>query len=286
MIRTSLTYHVPTTIEEACRIVRSADGAVILGGGTIAVPQMVRGERVATDAVHLRALGLNDITVSDGTLEVGAMATYTDLIRSAAAAKYADLLVTVATGITGGAQIRNLGTVGGSACYANPSSDIPATLVALDARLRVHGRGTARAVPAAEFYRDAYRTALGPHEILTGILVPAGDCWAGYYKLKLSESSWPIATAAAVVRRDGDAWRGRLVLGGVRATPVLVDLTPLLGSGGGISPEHVETARHLVEEQLDAPWDDELAPAEYRRDVAPTVAARAITALNERLTSR
>jgi carbon-monoxide dehydrogenase medium subunit len=286
MIRTNLSYHVPTTIEEACQIVRSADSAVVLGGGTMAVPQMVRGERVATDAVHLRALDLNGITLSDGTLEVGAMATYTDVIRSEAAVKYADLLVTVATGITGGAQIRNLGTVGGSACYANPSSDIPATLVALDARLRVHGCGAERDLLAAEFYRDAFRTGLRPDEILTTILVPAGECWAGYYKLKLSESSWPIATAAAVVRRDGDAWRGKLALGGVRATPVVIDLTPLLGSGGGISPEHVERARHLVEEQLDAPWDDELAPAEYRRDVAPTVAARAITALNERLASR
>jgi carbon-monoxide dehydrogenase medium subunit len=286
MIQTALRYHAPRSFDETCAVLAAAQRPVILGGGTMTVPGLGRGERAATDVVHLRGLGLDQIAVVDGGLEVGAMTTYTDLLSSEIARRHADLLVTVASKITGGAQIRNLGTVGGSACYANPSSDIPATLVALDAVMVLRSAQGVRRIAASEFYVDAFRTVVGSEEFLTSVVLPIDESSAGYYKLKLSESSWPIATAAAVVWRNGDAWQGRLALGGVRSTPVRIDVTSLLDEVGRIPAEQYDTVRRLVEEELDAPWDDELAPAEYRRAVAPTVAERAVTALNERLARR
>lgn len=286
MIRTHLRYHAPRSVEETCALLAAADRAVILGGGTMTVPQLGRGERAAADVVHLRSIGLGEMAVADDGFRIGAMATYTDLLSSEVARRHADLLVTVASGITGGAQIRNLGTVGGSACYANPSSDIPAALVALGAEVLLRSTSGTRRIPAGLFYLDAFHTALRPDEFLTGVAVPISEASAaGYYKLKLSESSWPIATAAAVVRHTGGAWQGRLALGGVRATPVLIDLTPLLDGAGRIPEAQQETVRELVDDELETPWDDELAPADYRRAVAPTVADRAVTALNERLAS-
>jgi CO/xanthine dehydrogenase FAD-binding subunit len=176
----------------------------------------------------------------------------------------------MADGITGGAQIRNQGTIGGSACFANPSSDVPACLVALGARLRLHGRDGSRTVDAADFFVDAFRTALRPGELLADIVfaVPSGAY--GYSKLKLNESSWPIATAVAAREPGGaGAW---VTLGAVHRRPLRLDVTSLNGADAHQAAGGLD---ELTRSALEDPWSDVLAPGEYRRDVAGTVARRA-----------
>lgn len=274
MIRTRLTYHSPSQIEEACALLgEHGDDATVLGGGTMLVPIMVRGERSASHVVDLRRLGLTQITPRDGEVEIGAKATYADVLSSTALRDRAPLLPMAAAGITGGAQIRNVGTIGGSASYANPSSDVPACLVALGARMRVHGPSGAREVSAEQFFVDAFRSDLGRGEILTAIVIPEVAGSAGYYKLKLCESSWPIATAAAIV--DNGRKAASVTLGGVCRTPLRIGIGSLLDGEGRV---HVtdQDLDDLVREQLDELWEDELAPASYRRDVAAVVARRAL----------
>src|SRR5438034_798571 len=122
----------------------------------------------------------------------------------------------MAIGITGGGQIQNRGTVGGSACYAFPSSDVPAALVALGATLRLASAGGRREAAAADFFTGAFGADVRPGEVLAEIRIPAPPAGArqGYYKFKLCESSWPIATAACVLGGDGAS---TLALGGVSA---------------------------------------------------------------------
>ena len=279
MIRTRLTYHSPSQIEEACALLdEHGDDATVLGGGTMLLPMMVRGERSAGHIVDLRRLGLTQITPRDGEVEVGARITYTDILSSAVLRDRAPLLPIAAAGITGGAQIRNVGTIGGSASYANPSSDVPACLVGLGARMRVHGPSGAREVAAEQFFVDAFRCDLGRGEILTAIVIPDIVGRVGYYKLKLCESSWPIATAAAIGGNERQV--ASVTLGGVRRTPLRIELGPLLDSEGRvrISGQDLDG---FVREQLVEPWEDELAPGDYRRNVAGVVARRALEQLEE-----
>lgn len=236
-----------------------ADGdAVVVGGGTMVVPEMTHGRVRPTAVVDLAKAGLAGITRVRGGWVVGAMTTYTELERSAV-----PLLATVARGITGGPQIRNQGTVGGSASYANPSSDVPAALVALDARMHLARHGGERAMTAEDFFLGAFRTVREPDEVLTGITVPDTDAALGYLKFKLVEGSWPIVTAATLAGPTTI----RVVLGGAAAVPVALELD---------RTSWREQLRSEVDRLLAEPWDDVLASGHYRARIAPVIAARSV----------
>lgn len=285
MIRTALRFHAPDSVGEACRILAGAgDQGAVVGGGTMLVPKLVRGEATVTHAVHVRRLGLATVERMGAGARIGAAVSYNDLL-ALPAGTVPTLLTTMAGGITGGAQIRNQGTLGGSASYANPSSDVPACLVALDATLQVAGVDGGRQVRAADFFVGAFRSALRPGEVLTSIDVPDVAVRSGYWKLKLSESSWPIATAAAVATRQADGgWRYRVALGAVSATPVVIDVSGLVDGSGRLDmdgPAVEQLVRAAVDDALIEPWADELAPATYRSQVAAPVARRALTMLQK-----
>ncbi|OLT06584.1 hypothetical protein BJF90_16065 [Pseudonocardia sp. CNS-004] len=277
MIRTDLRYHRPGTPREAGALLAGHAGdAVVLGGGTVLLPMMGRAEITARHVVDLRGLGLDAITEHAGHVEIGAMATYRHLYTSPVLARRVPLLSRMAVGITGGEQIRNLGTIGGSACFANPSSEVPAVLVALGATLRLHGPAGYRDVAAAGFFGGAFATDLADGEFLASLLVPHQQGRTGYHKLKLCEGSWPIVTAVATAdpERDGAA----VTVGAAQAVPARIELTALLSGDGGLDLGSVDA---LVRRQIDDPWSDVLADGTYRREVAGAVVRRAVTDLFE-----
>lgn len=259
-------YSRPSDVDGVTAALAGGD-TVVVGGGTMVVPDMTHGRTRPAAVVDLARAGLAGITRGDGVWVVGAMTTYADLERSVV-----PLLATVARGITGGPQIRNRGTAGGSASYANPSSDVPAALVALAARLRLARVGGVREVPAADFFLGAFRTAREPDEVLTAVTVPDPGGAVGYVKFKLAEGSWPIVTAATVA---GPVLR--VVLGGAAAVPVALTLDrPAGGTDDPAWRDHVRTevGRGLAE--AGGPWDDVLAPGDYRARIAPVIAARSV----------
>jgi carbon-monoxide dehydrogenase medium subunit len=280
VITSALRYSAPTSTIDACQLLAAAGpGGAVAGGGTIIVPALVRRERQVTELVYLHRAGLGHTVDEGSNLLIGATATYNDILASTLVATQVPMLTTLADGITGGVQLRNQGTLAGSACYANPSSDAPAALVALGAQVRICEPQGAREVAAEDFFVAAYRTVLGPAELVTGLAVPTGPSRSGYVKLKLSEGSWPIATAAAVSRPGADGWRCRLVLGGVRATPLEVGVDDLVDAEGTVPEQALAEVVRRVDTALDEPWADELAPPGYRRQVAGPVAARALRRL-------
>jgi carbon-monoxide dehydrogenase medium subunit len=267
VIRSRLSYHAPASLSEASELLASGDAAV-LAGGTWLVPLMTRGERSPGRVLDLRGLGLPGIAEDGGGVRIGAMTTYSDLVASGVVRRRLPLLWTAAAGITGGAQIRNLGTIGGSACFATPASDMPACLVALGAVLHVHGASGEREIPAPAFFLDAFRTALAGDELLTALTIPAQGGPSGYCKFKLCEGSWPVVTAAAVGGRE----RPSVTVGGAQRVPLRIDV-----EGG----EPADVAA-LVAERLADPWEDELAPARYRQSIAPVIARRALEQMLDR----
>jgi carbon-monoxide dehydrogenase medium subunit len=121
------------------------------------------------------------------------------------------------------------------------------------------------------------RTALAHDEVITALEIPVAPAGqrAGYHKLKRGSSSWPIATAAVLVTLDGDGTctEATLVMGGVAATPLVVDVAAeLVGHAPDAQRIAAAAARAVVAE----PWDDVLAPGDYRAAVAAPVARRAL----------
>ena len=106
----------------------------------------------------------------DGTLTIGAMTTYTELMRSAEA-KARPILGEVCATIAD-VQVRNRGTIGGNVCSNDPTNHLPPLMVAVGATMTVVGAGGEREVPAEEFFLGVYMTAVGPGELLTKISIP------------------------------------------------------------------------------------------------------------------
>jgi CO/xanthine dehydrogenase FAD-binding subunit len=280
-----LRHHAPTEVAEAVALLDThAERAAVLGGGTMLVPSLTRGERDLDHVIDLRRLGVDAATVTADGVHIGAMVTYAHLLARSAFPGTAQLLQRVAGGITGGPQIRCQGTICGSAAYANPSSEVPAVLVALDAMMHLHGPGGARITPAAVFFLDAYTVDLRRGELLTGVTVAAQAARLGYYKLKLAEGSWPIATAAAVLppfdAGSGGGYSGAVVtLGAISTRPIQLELAPLLDDDGRLPSD--ADVDDWVAAQIGEPWDDELAPSDYRRMVAGVVLRRALHRTHE-----
>lgn len=276
MIRTDLAYHAPQHALEACSLLAEhGDDAAVLGGGTMLLPSMGRAERTHQHVVDLRRLGISGVTTTTEFTVIGAMTTYSTVLDSELDG-VAALVQLASSGITGGRQIRNQGTVGGSASYASPASDMPGVLVAAEAQFVLEGSTGTREVSAGSFYTDAFVTTRRPDEYLSVIRLARRPVRVGYYKLKLSESSWPIATGSAVVElKDGQVVSATVTLGGVCATPFTVDVAGLLDESGVLSGRDGELDE-LVDASMGDPWDDELAPGSYRRQVAGVVARRAL----------
>jgi carbon-monoxide dehydrogenase medium subunit len=275
MIPSTFDYEAPTSVAEAVALLR--EGTQVIGGGTWVVPALNRGDARSAGVVDLRRAGLGGISQDGDVIRVGATCTYADLLASDLVAAHLPLLRTMAAGVTGGRQILNQGTLGGSVAAARPSSDAPAVVVALGGRLRIAGPDGERVVDAREFFVGPEHTVLGPHDIVVALDLPSarGLRW-GYAKLKHGQSSWPIATAAVILGpADGEPSWATLVLGGVAGTPVVEDITG--GPAARLLTENgMAAAARLATERITEPWSDVLAPADYRRTVAPVLAVRAL----------
>ncbi|GAA3543925.1 FAD binding domain-containing protein [Amycolatopsis ultiminotia] len=265
------TVEYPTTAEETTRLLEAE--TVIVGGGTLTVPALVRGELTAHRVLDLGRLGIDRITADGTGIHLGAMVSYQQLITSELITTRLPLLHRMASGITGGIQIRNQGTVGGAACAARPNSDVPAVLTALRTVLSLSSRSGTRRVPAGEFFLGAGRGDLRPGEFLSGLAIDVlPPQWTtGYYKLKFAESSWPVVTAACVLGPAGSPDPGEVVLGAVADTPLRIVLE-------GVERAEVE---HAVADRVAAlpehrRWSDVRAGSGYRTRVCAEIACRAV----------
>jgi aerobic carbon-monoxide dehydrogenase medium subunit len=254
MLLREVEYARAASVEEAIRLLAANDGARALAGGQTLI-NVMKARAAAPDVlVDLNDLGeLREIrTGGDGALEIGAMATYTQLALSSEVASERPIIGEVAATIAD-VQVRNRGTIGGNVCSNDPTNHFPPLMAALDARFTIVGQHGERSVSAEEFFLGVYMTAVGQDELLTRITVPAGGR-AGFSAVTIGKDGTCIANAAVALDGPGGT---RVVLGCVDAVPVR------FGS--------IDEARAA---QLDPPGDVH-ATAAYRRHLANVCAERA-----------
>lgn len=266
MLLREVEYAKPSSVAEALQILASNDGARALAGGQTLI-NVMKARAASPDAlVDLAALDeLRGIELAaDGTLSIGPMTTYTELVDSAEA-KARPILAEVCAQIAD-VQVRNRGTIGGNLCSNDPTNHLPPLMVSIGATMTIAGQGGERVVSAGEFFLGVYLTAVGPGELLTKITLPAGkrDAFAA---VTLGVDGTCIASAAASL--NGSL---RIALGCVDATPVLVE--PASADEGAVR-EAVRGAG------LDPPADVH-ASAEYRLHLSEVLAVRAARQAAER----
>ena len=266
MLLREVEYAKPSSVAEALQILASNDGARALAGGQTLI-NVMKARAASPDAlVDLAALDeLRGIELAaDGTLSIGPMTTYTELVDSAEA-KARPILAEVCAQIAD-VQVRNRGTIGGNLCSNDPTNHLPPLMVSIGATMTIAGQGGERVVSADEFFLGVYLTAVSPGELLTKITLPAGkrDAFAA---VTLGVDGTCIASAAASL--NGSL---RIALGCVDATPVLVE--PASADEGAVR-EAVRGAG------LDPPADVH-ASAEYRLHLSEVLAVRAARQAAER----
>jgi carbon-monoxide dehydrogenase medium subunit len=259
MLLREVGYARPASLAEAIELLADNDGARALAGGQTLV-NVMKARAGSPDALidlarieELKGIELG----SDGMLEIGAMATYTEIAASSEA-RARPILGEVCAQIAD-VQVRNRGTIGGNVCTNDPTNHLPPLLAALGAEMTIHGRDGARTVPVADFFLGVYLTAVGQGEVLTKIRIPAGRS-DGFAAVTLGVEGTCIVSAAASL--NGSL---TVALGCVDAIPVV--LTPSSADAGAI--------RAAVQGAQLEPPSDVHASSEYRKHLAEVLAVRA-----------
>ncbi len=269
MLLREVEYARPSSVEEAVRLLEAHDGARALAGGQTLINVMKARAASPDVLVDLNRLeDLRTISVSGDTLQIGAMATYTDLLTSSEVEVSRPILAEVSAQIAD-VQVRNRGTIGGNVCSNDPTNHLPPLLAALDATFTILGSGGKRIVPAGEFFLGVYLTAVDVGELLTSISLPAaGHAADGFASVTLGRDGTCIANAAATLEGGSP----RVALGCVDAVPVL--LQP--------AGDDDASVRAAVEGAGLEPPSDVHASADYRRHLAAVCAVRAVQQARER----
>ena len=279
MIPAPFDYKRPGTLEEAIALLREhGEGARLLAGGHSLLP--ILKARLARPAVLVdiaRIPGLAGITKTARGLLIGALTAHHEVETSSLVREGCPLLAEAA-GRIGDVQVRNRGTIGGSAAHADPAADYPAALLALEAVMLAAGPEGARRIPALDFFTGPYESALGPAEILTAVEVPSLPPRSGgaYLKAAQQASGFAVCGAAAIVTLDGGRIASaRLGITGVAPAAYRARRAEEALAGGAASPGAIQKAAALAAEGIE-PLDDFHASAEFRAHLARVYAGRAL----------
>lgn len=282
MIPAAFAYDRPSSVTEALDLLARHQGdAKVLAGGQSLIPLLKLRLARPSRLIDIGRLGelraIRDL--GDGGFGIGALATYRDVLDSELATSRAALLALAIPDIAD-VQVRNRGTLAGAIAHADPASDMPAVVLALDATIVLRSRSGERVVFAASFFQGAFATDLAEDELLTEIRIPAQPAGAGmaYQHLEQPASGYSIVGVAAVVGRTGDSvTTGRIAITGVadvayRARAVEAALVGTNGDAAAIAA----AAAHAADGVTVAA--DIHADATYRAEMARVYTRRAIEA--------
>jgi xanthine dehydrogenase small subunit len=261
----SLQLFEPRSLRDALRLLRDEGPLTPLAGCTDIFVNLNFGTLQETRFLNLWRLdALRSIAMRGKTLSIGALATYTQLIRSPLVRRHLPILAAASREI-GGAQIQNRGTLGGNIANGSPAGDSLPVLAATDAVVILRSVSGTRRIPFNAFYTGYRKSVMRPDELIVSVEVPPvpGRQWFRKVGTRAAQAISKIVMAAV---------RGiepRIALGSVAPTVMRLPRTEaFLASGGPI-----EDARRILMEEIH-PIDDLRSNAEYRRRVSANLLQR------------
>ena len=273
-------YYQATTIQEAIDLLQEHSGAKLLAGGHSLIPMMKL--RLAQPPVLIDIGGISDLSgieESNGRLRIGPLTTHAALARSDLVKRRCKILSEAASQIAD-PQVRNKGTVGGNLAHADPGSDLPAVVLALDGTVHTSGPGGNRQVKASDFFLDLLMTDLRPDEVIAAIEVRALDSHSGscYLKFEHPASGYAVCGAAAIIQlaSDGSCQHAHLCFNGITATPHNANAAAEALVGKTLDDGVIQQA---VSENLSVedPMGDNYASGSYRVEMAKVYGRRALS---------
>jgi carbon-monoxide dehydrogenase medium subunit len=266
-------YHKANSVAEAIQLLGANDEAKLIAGGHSLIPLLKLRLARPTSLIDIGGIAdLKKITVNNGTVRIGALATHRDIASSHDVEHACSMLAEVAGGI-GDPQVRNRGTIGGNVVHADPASDWPAVLTALNARFVIEGpAGSSRTASPNEFFGTPFEPNLAANEILTTVEVPsfAANQRAEYAKVAHPASGYAVVGGAVVVTLDGGrCTSANIAVGGLVPAPVKASSVERALTGQTLNVDNIMAASSQVANDLGSDViGDFYASAEYRRAMA------------------
>jgi carbon-monoxide dehydrogenase medium subunit len=281
MKASAFSYARATSLANALELIGAhGEKAKVLSGGQSLMPAMnlrLISPELIVDINDLSEL--RGIAVRGDILSIGALTRHVELQRSPEVAAHAALLTQAVAHVAHPA-IRNRGTLGGSLAHADPASELPACMVALNATIVVRGPNGERRFAAVDFFKGIYETALSPQELLVSIEVPIARKNAVHFfdEFARRHGDYAIAGLAAqgIVERDTFTDL-RMALFAIGDRPVLAKATKHLVRIA-VTPAVLSKASAALSKELD-PQEDQQASASMRRHLASVLLRRCVSAL-------
>jgi len=262
-------YTAVRSVDEALAVLENEEDAKLLAGGHSLIPLMKL--RLATPSRLVDIGGLKELSyikVEGDEMVIGALTRHRDLESSELVGEELPVLCAVARSI-GDPSVRHRGTIGGSVAHGDGASDLPAALLALDAKFVAVGTQGERVLSAEDFFQGFLETALLSTEVLREIRIPRGQRDYGYEKFTRRAQDWAIVGVVAV--RNGTA---KVAYVNMAATPVrATEVEARLRAGASIE----EASSHAAD-RLNPPSDLH-GSSEYRAHLAAVLTKRALISL-------
>jgi carbon-monoxide dehydrogenase medium subunit len=281
MKASAFNYARATSVSNALELLHAhGDRAKVLSGGQSLMPAMnlrLISPEFIVDIGELTEL--RGIAVTGHGVQIGALTRHADLARSPDIAARAPLLAEAIAHVAHPA-IRNRGTLGGSLAHADPASELPACMLALNATIVVRGRTGERRIAAQDFFTGIYETALSPEELLVAVELPGAskNSVHFFHEFARRHGDYAILGLAAQAVVEGDILADlRLAFFAVGNRPVLASAASKL-VGVALTPAVVADACGTLSEELD-PHEDQQASASMRRHLAKVLLVRCVAAL-------
>jgi len=224
----------PESVKDASDLLaRHGESAKLYAGGTELLLAMKEGLIHYERLVNVKKVpSLDGIKVEDGSIHIGALSTHRQLAESSALRERLPAFVRMESHVAN-IRVREVGTLGGNLCFAEPHADPGTLLLVLGAKLFAAKGSSSREIPVERFFVDAYESCLEPDEILTGIQVPLLPRPSGVAYLKFGYLERPRVGVAV-----------RITLN--QAREAIVDARIAVGCAGPV-PRRVEEAERLLQ---------------------------------------
>ncbi len=270
----------PNSLAEASSLLsKYKSKAKLLAGGTDLITQMKQRKAIPEYVIGLK--GIPDLDYiqhyKNAGLRIGTLTTLQSLIDSPIIQQTYDFIAAAAKKM-GPPQVKNMGTVGGNLCNAGPSADLPPSLLALDAKLRIHDSKDQKIINLSQFFQSPFKTTLNPAEILVEIIIPppppysAGAyCWL----TKVSEADETLVGAATFVITDSRKERFkevRIGLCSVAPTPIRATQAEKALTDQVITDEVMEQAAAIAAREISP-----RSRADYRRQMTAHLVKKALS---------
>lgn len=285
MIPPEFEYQVASTVPAAIAALQGRSDARLLAGGQSLIPVLkLHGARPGLLVDIGRIAELRGITISDDTVEIGALTTHREIEDSVELRRVLPIMAETAE-LVADPPVRSRGTFGGSLAYADPGGDWPAVALALDARLEATGPGGGRTISIDDFFIARLTTALQRDEVLTCITIPIPRWTVGmaYGKLRHPASGYALVGVAVVVGMDesGVCRSCRVAVTGAGPRATLVRATCDALAGQRLTPSTLRAASVRASEGLSLS-SDIYAREEYRAHLVRVYVERVLRAATAR----